>query len=71
MDGWAIGKPFGKHKLIPSVSPGKSWEGAIAGLLASMIAATVLVVIGGVRNGIEDSRSADSDVFREDRFAIL
>lgn len=45
MAGWAIGKPFGKHKMIPSVSPGKSWEGTIAGLLASALAAPLLALL--------------------------
>lgn len=38
------GTLFGRHKLAPAISPGKSVEGAIAGLAASgLLAATVVV----------------------------
>ena len=33
-----IGRAFGKRRLMPSVSPGKSLEGAIGGLLFAMLA---------------------------------
>src|SRR6185503_8495441 len=32
-----IGSLIGRHKLAPRISPGKSWEGAIASLVASVI----------------------------------
>ncbi len=32
-----VGKAIGKHKLAPRISPGKSWEGAIASLVASCL----------------------------------
>jgi|AntRauTorckE6833_2_1112554.scaffolds.fasta_scaffold49112_1 phosphatidate cytidylyltransferase len=45
--GYAFGVPFGKHKIVPSISPGKSWEGLIGGLLvATILAAVVLPVLG-------------------------
>jgi len=33
---YLIGSRFGKHKLIPKVSPNKTWEGAIAGIVTSV-----------------------------------
>jgi phosphatidate cytidylyltransferase len=38
---YAVGRTMGKRKLIPSVSPGKTVEGSIGGLLASMLLAWV------------------------------
>jgi phosphatidate cytidylyltransferase len=31
---YLIGRRFGRHKLAPSISPGKSWEGVAAALIA-------------------------------------
>ena len=40
-----IGRAWGKHSLSPVVSPKKTWEGAIGGLLASIAISAVLGVV--------------------------
>jgi phosphatidate cytidylyltransferase len=32
------GKLWGRHKLIPRISPGKTWEGAVGGLVVAILA---------------------------------
>jgi CDP-diglyceride synthetase len=41
--GWVVGKSIGRHKMIPSVSPGKTWEGTAGGIAFSVGAAVLLV----------------------------
>ncbi|TAL65580.1 MAG: phosphatidate cytidylyltransferase [Legionella sp.] len=38
---YLFGKLWGRHKMIPQVSPGKSWEGLGGGFLLALIIATV------------------------------
>ncbi|MBI5417962.1 CDP-archaeol synthase [Candidatus Poribacteria bacterium] len=57
---YAIGTLFGKHKLAPMISPKKSWEGSIAGIVFGAIVAVVFklylfesisylnIIIGGI-----------------------
>src|SRR6266481_4346830 len=36
------GRAFGRHKLAPSISPGKTWEGAIASAMGAVVLCVVL-----------------------------
>lgn len=43
MGGYIVGSRLGKHKLLPRISPGKTWEGAAGGLLCALFTLWVLV----------------------------
>lgn len=36
-----VGRAIGKHKLAPTISPGKTWEGVIGGMAAGLLMATL------------------------------
>lgn len=45
-----VGKAFGKRKLAPSISPGKSWEGAIGGWCVVMLIAICVSTLPALVN---------------------
>lgn len=53
---YAVGRAFGQHKLAPSISPGKTMEGAAGAIVASVAYAAILAAampaIGAHVNGL-------------------
>jgi phosphatidate cytidylyltransferase len=41
-----VGTGFGSHKLAPSISPSKTWEGAAGGVAGALLVALILVPLG-------------------------
>jgi phosphatidate cytidylyltransferase len=44
-----VGKAIGRHKLAPAISPGKTWEGAVAGLFGAVIVSLLFTLDTPVR----------------------
>ncbi len=45
---FVVGRPLGRHKLAPALSPGKSWEGALGGVMGSAGVTVALVYLLGL-----------------------
>ena len=42
---YLVGSAFGRNRLFPRISPNKSWEGSIGGLIFALVAAYVLSLV--------------------------
>ncbi len=45
---YTIGRLFGRHKLAPKISPGKTWEGMAGAVLVSSIVAVIFAINCGI-----------------------
>jgi phosphatidate cytidylyltransferase len=48
---YSFGRAWGKHKLAPETSPGKTWEGYIGGIIVGSLGAAGLASLWGLRAG--------------------
>ena len=52
---YAAGRSFGRRKLAPGISPGKSWEGVWGGMLGALVVAAIWLAVDAT--GLVDSAS--------------
>lgn len=50
-----VGRKWGRHKMAPTLSPGKSWEGAAASVAAGVLIAAILVGLATLMQAPWDS----------------
>lgn len=46
-----VGCGCGRHKMIPRISPGKTWEGLAGGLATGLLVSLLVYFIGGIQAG--------------------
>jgi len=48
-----FGRAFGRRKLAPNISPGKSWEGVLGGVIAVFALSTIWIWLDSQRPGLQ------------------
>jgi phosphatidate cytidylyltransferase len=44
---YTFGRLFGRHKMVPVLSPKKTWEGAVGGVVAALLASAIFIMVTG------------------------
>lgn len=50
-----VGRAWGRHKMAPRLSPGKSWEGAVGSVMGSVLAVALLVGLSTLEQSPRES----------------
>ncbi|MCG3131174.1 MAG: hypothetical protein FLDDKLPJ_01952 [Phycisphaerae bacterium] len=73
--GYLVGSVLGRHKLIPEISPSKSWEGTIGGVALSAAFALALVAtartLGAVAGGLWESEAESIAALVDEVFGVF
>ncbi len=48
---YLVGRPIGRHKMAPTLSPGKSWEGFVGGVVGGVVATWITLYQQGFADG--------------------
>ena len=48
---YLVGRAIGRHKMAPTLSPGKSWEGFVGGVVGGVLAAWIILYRQGFADG--------------------
>jgi phosphatidate cytidylyltransferase len=52
---YAVGRAIGEHQLAPRISPGKTWEGAVGGVLLGSVVGAALILLALQTSGSDQS----------------
>ncbi|MDP2916712.1 MAG: phosphatidate cytidylyltransferase, partial [Dehalococcoidia bacterium] len=42
---YLVGRAIGRHRLAPNISPAKTWEGAVAGVIGAVLVCIIIVTV--------------------------
>lgn len=57
------GRAFGRHKVAPAISPGKSWEGVAGGLVVVAVMSAVVALTWQQPNALNELNSRDAGLW--------
>lgn len=68
---YAVGRAIGKHKLAPRISPGKTWEGAVGGVLLGSCVGAALISLALRTSTSVQNQATTATVFNPSIIATL
>src|SRR6185503_17555955 len=57
-----VGSRWGRHKLAPGISPGKTWEGAAGGIAGALVYAALLAALSIIGDLFESAAKRQAEV---------